>query len=411
MAQSIKRLSHRKVEAEVKRGFLADGGGLYLQVSKFDTKSWVFRFTIKKRSREMGLGPLRTVSLAEARDEALKCRKLLREGIDPIEQRKFIRGQAQAEAVKAMTFRACAEQYISSQSAGWKNVKHASQWTSTMETYVYPVFGNLPVQAVDTGLVMKVIEPIWTTKTETAGRVRGRIENILDWARVRKYREGENPARWKGHLDMLLPARSKVRKVKHHPALPYNKIGDFMESLRNKKGISPRGLEFLILTAARTSEAIGAKWDEIDFDKAVWVIAADRMKAGKEHRVPLSSAALKVLSGLKEVVQNDFILPGMGRNTSLSNMAFRELLKGMDPNDITVHGFRSSFRDWAAECTAYPHEVAEMALSHSVGNKVEAAYRRGDMFDKRRKIMDDWASFCSTKLEDSNNVVPIRAES
>ena len=408
MAQILKRLSPRKVATEIKRGFHADGGGLYLQVSKFDTKSWVFRFNIKKRSREMGLGPLRTISLAEARDEALKCRKLLREGIDPIEQRKFIRGQAQAEAVKVMAFRACTEQYISSQSAGWKSVKHASQWIRSIEIYVYPVFGDLPVQAVDTGLVMKVIEPIWSTKTETAGRVRGRIENILDWARVRKYREGENPARWKGHLDTLLPARSKVKKVKHHPALPYDEISGFMETLRNQEGVSARGLEFLILTAARTGETIGAKWDEVNFDKAVWVISADRMKAGKEHRVPLSSAALKVLSGLKEAAQNDFIFPGMRRNTSLSNMAFLQLLKRMDRNDITAHGFRSSFRDWAAERTAYPHEVAEMALAHAVGNKVEAAYRRGDMFDKRRKIMDDWAGFCTSKVGVDGNVVAIR---
>ena len=394
MAQSIKRLSPRKVATETKRGLHADGGGLYLQVSKFDTKSWVFRFNIQKRPREMGLGPFHTVTLGEAREEALRCRKLLREGIDPIEQRKLIRGQTKAEAVKVMTFRECAEQYISSQSAGWKSLKHTSQWTSTLKKYVYPVFGDLPVQAVDTGLVMKAIELIWTTKTETAGRVRGRIENILDWARVRKYRDGENPARWKGHLDTLLPARTKVKKVKHHPALPYDEVSGFIETLRNQEGVSARGLEFLILTAGRTGEIIKATWDEVELDKAMWIIAADRMKAGKEHRVPLSSAALKVLSGLKETAQSNFIFPGMRLNTSLSNMVFLQLLKRMGRNDLTAHGFRSSFRDWAAERTVYPNEMAEMALAHSVGTKVEAAYRRGDMLDRRRDMMTAWADYC-----------------
>jgi integrase len=394
LAQSIKCLSARRVETVNKRGFHADGGGLYLQVSKFDTKSWVFRFTFKKRSREMGLGPLHTVSLADARDEALKCRKLVREGIDPIEQRKYLRGEAQADALKVMLFRECAKQFISSHSAGWKSEKHASQWISSMEIYVYPVFGDLPVQTIDTGLVMKVIEPIWTTKTETAGRVRGRIENILDWARVRKYREGENPARWRGHLETLLPARSKVKKVKHHAAISYEEIGGFIKDLRNQEGISARGLEFLILTAGRTGEIIKATWDEVELDKAMWVIAADRMKAEKEHRVPLSSAALKVLSGLKETAQSDFIFPGMRLNTSLSNMAFLQLLKRMGRNDLTAHGFRSSFRDWAAERTVYPNEMAEMALAHSVGTKVEAAYRRGDMLDRRRDMMTAWADYC-----------------
>ncbi len=408
MAQSIKRLSPRRVATETERGFHADGGGLYLQVSKFDTKSWVFRFTLNKRSREMGLGPLHTVSLADAREEALKCRKLVREGIDPIEQRKSIRGQALAEAVKVMTFKACADKYISAHSAGWKNVKHATQWTNTLNTYAYPIFGDLPVQAVDTGLVMKVLEPIWSTKTETAGRVRGRIENILDWATVRKYREGENPARWKGHLDTLLPARSKVQKVKHHAALPYDEIGTFIKELRKQKGISARGLEFLILTVARTGEAIKATWDEFDFEKALWVIPADRMKADKEHRVPLSSAALDVLAGLKVNAVNDYVFPGMKRTTSLSNMAFLQLLKRMDHHDLTVHGFRSTFRDWAAERTGYSNEVAEMALAHAVGDKVEAAYRRGDLLKKRVRIMEDWATFCSTVQDGGGEVVPIR---
>lgn len=406
MARNINQLSPRSVATKTKRGRYADGGGLYLQISENGAKSWLFRFMLNNKSRQMGLGSLNTFSLSEARCEALECRKLLHEGIDPIEQRKLIRGQALADVTKAMTFKACAAKYISSHSAGWKNVKHSSQWTNTLTTYVYPTFGDLPVQAVDTGLVMKALEPIWFTKTETAGRVRGRIESILDWASARKYRDGENPARWKGHLDKLLPAKSKVQKVKHHAALPYDDIGTFMEKLRHQDGISARGLEFLILTAARTGEVIKATWSEIDFDKSVWIIPAERMKADKEHRVPLAPAALAVLEDLKKLAVNDFVFPSIRRNTSLSNMAFLQLLKRMDRHDLTAHGFRSTFRDWAAERTSYPQEVAEMALAHTVGDKVEAAYRRGDLFDKRQRIMKSWAEFCSKEhKETTENVI------
>ena len=371
----------------------ADGGGLYLQISRFDTKSWVFRFTLDKKTRDMGLGPIHTISLSEARAEAEQCRKLVREGLDPIEQRKLARWQTRAEAKKVMTFKECAGKYISAHSEGWKSVKHAQQWTNTLTSYAYPTFGDLPVQAVDTGLVMRVLEPIWLTKTETASRLRGRIEKILDWASVRKYREGENPARWKGHLDTLLPARSKVQKVKHHSALPYAEAGLFMAELRHQDSVSARGLEFLILTAARTSEVLKATWQEIDIDDGLWTIPAERMKGAKEHRVPLSSAALNVLVEMKKSARNAFVFPGMRNNTSLSNMVFLQLLKRMGRPGLTAHGFRSTFRDWAAERTNYPADVAEMALAHSVSNKVEAAYRRGDLFEKRRKLMEDWAAF------------------
>lgn len=408
MAKTINQLTDKQVASAKARGFHADGGGLYLQVSRFDTKSWVFRFTLNKKKREMGLGPLHTVSLAEAREEALACRKQLRDNIDPIEHRKITRGKAQADAVKVMTFKACAEKYMSAHSAGWKNVKHVSQWQNTLTTYVYPVFGDLPVQEIDTGLVMKVMEPIWFTKTETAARIRGRIEAVLDWAAARKHRSTENPARWKGHLDKLLPAQSKLKKVKHHAALPYDDLGEFMVSLRKQDLIAAKGLEFLILTAARTGEVIKARWDEVNFDKSIWTIPAERMKAEKEHRVPLSVPALAVLKDLKETALNEFVLPGMRQGTSLSNMAFLQLLKRMGRSDLTAHGFRSTFRDWAAERTAYPQEVAEMALAHTVADKVEAAYRRGDMFEKRCRIMDDWAGFCATVSSTEGNVVPMR---
>jgi len=357
----------------------------------------------------MGLGPLHTVSLAEARNDALQCRKLLRDGIDPIEAQKAKRARSLIEIATAMSFKECAEAYMSAHSAGWRNVKHIAQWRNTLSTYVYPVFGELPVQAVDTGLVMQVIEPIWATKTETASRVRGRIEAILDWASARKYREAENPARWKGHLDKLLPQRAKVQKVQHHAALPYDEIHEFMALLRQQQGVSASGLEFLILTAARTGEVIGATWDEIDIENSIWIIPSDRMKGGKEHRVPLSLAAIAVLERMKKVRQSNFVFPGGKRNQPLSNMAFLQLLKRMGRGDLTAHGFRSTFRDWAAERTNYPSEVAEMALAHSVADKVEAAYRRGDLYGKRQQIMRDWDEFCSRQISDVSNVVSMNA--
>ncbi len=410
MARNINRLSPRKVATETEKGLHADGGGLYLQISQYGTKSWIFRFSLSKKARAMGLGPLQTVSLAEARQEAERCRKLLREGIDPIEERNVELGRRRAEGAKSMTFQACAESYIKSHSAGWRNLKHARQWENTLKTYVYPFFGDLPVQSVDTGLVMKALEPIWVTKTETASRVRGRVEAVLDWATARKHRKGENPARWKGHLDKLLPARSKVRKVKHHPALPYDEIGKFMAALRQQEGVSARGLEFLILTAARTGEVIGTPWSEVDLEKNIWTIPAIRMKGDKEHRVPLSPAALNVLKEMKETAQSDFVFPGLRSGRPLSNMAFLQLLKRMGRNDLTSHGFRSTFRDWAAERTSYPQEVAEMALAHTVADKVEAAYRRGDLFDKRHKMMNAWAEYCATLPAgvSGKNVVSIR---
>jgi integrase len=409
MARSINRLSARSAAGQTQRGRYADGGGLYLQVSENEAKSWLFRFMLNGKSRQMGLGSLHTISLAEARDEALLCRKQLRDGIDPIDTRKLKRGRAQADAATVMTFKACAEKYISSHSAGWKNVKHMSQWQNTLKTYVYPVFGDLPVQFVDTGLVTQVIEPIWATKTETASRVRGRIEAILDWATVHKYREGENPARWKGHLDNLLAKRSSVQKVKHHAALPYPEIGKFMATLREQEAVSANGLEFLILTAARTGEVIGATWDEVDFDNAIWIVPSERMKNGKEHRIPLSSASIEVLRRMEIVAESNFVFPGGKHNRPLSNMAFLQLLKRIGHADLTAHGFRSTFRDWIAERTNYPNEVAEMALAHTVADKVEAAYRRGDMFEKRRKLTEDWCEFCARAPDDSaGNVVPIK---
>jgi integrase len=312
-----------------------------------------------------------------------------------VEARKAKRAEERLTAATATTFEQCAERYIAAHRSGWRNPKHAAQWPSTLKTYAYPVFGSLPVQAVDTGLVMKVLEPIWHAKPETASRVRGRIEAVLDWATVRGYRKGENPARWRGHLDKLLPARGKVRKVEHHAALPYAEMGDFMAALREQEGIAARALEFLILTAARTSEVIGARWQEFDLEGKLWIVSADRIKGGKEHRVPLSGAALTIIEAMKETRESEFVFPGGKAGKPLSNMAMLKALERMERTELTAHGFRSSFRDWSAERTNYPREVAEMALAHTVGDKVEAAYRRGDLFRKRRQLMAAWARYCA----------------
>ena len=406
MARGTNRLA-AVVLPKLPPGMHADGGGLYLQVTASGAKTWIYRFMLHGRAREMGLGPLHTILLAEAREKARECRKLRLEGVDPIEARKAKRTGERLAAATAMTFQDCAERYIEAQKAGWKNPKHAAQWPSTLQTYVYPVFGALPVQAIDVGLVMKVLEPIWTAKPETASRVRGRIESVLDWATARGYRQGENPARWKGHLENLLPARSKVAKVKHHSALPYPEIADFITSLRAEDGIGARALEFLILTAARTGEVIGAKWTEIDLEARLWVVPGERMKkAGKEHRVPLSEMAIAILSPLSEVRTGDFVFPVGRPGKPLSNMAMLKLLQRMGRADLTAHGFRSTFSDWCAEQTNTPSEVREMALAHVVGDKVEAAYRRGDMFEKRRQLMEAWGQYCEAR-EPASKVVPL----
>jgi integrase len=350
----------------------------------------------------MGLGALNAVSLAAARKKAEGCRNLLTGGIDPINARKTVHTKTQLDAAKAQTFRQCAEAYIEAHKVGWRNAKHAWQWENTLSRFAYPVFGDIPVQDVDVALVIKILEPIWKTKTETASRIRGRIEVILDWATAREYRQGENPARWRGHLENLLPKRSKVQKVEHQPALPYDQVGDFMTALKEQEGAAALALTFTILTAGRTAEVIGATWGEMDLQKAIWTVPAHRIKAGREHRVPLSEAALRILKELKKqhdligAKAGNFIFNGQRHGRPLSNTAMLMLLRRMGRQDITVHGFRSSFRDWAAEQTNFAREVAESALAHISGDKVELAYRRGDLFDKRRKLMDAWARYCAT---------------
>ena len=381
------------VKSEKRKGYYADGNNLYLQVTDGGAKTWIFRFMLNGKPREMGLGGVNSVTLAEARNKAADCRKLIASGIDPLTAKKVDTQKKKLDDARSMSFEQCATAYIDAHRAGWKNAKHAQQWTNTLKTYAFPILGDLPVQDIDVALVLKVIEPIWQTKNETADRVRSRIENIIDFATSREYRTGDNPARWRGRLQNLLPAPSKIQKAKHHPALPYTDISDFMAELTNKDGLGALALELTILTATRTSETLNAKWSEFDLQKAIWVIPADRIKAGREHRIPLSDPALKILKNLNESKINDFVFPSK-KDKPLSNMAMMMLLRRMGRDDFVVHGFRSTFRDWAAEQTNYAREVAEAALSHAVGDKVEAAYRRGDLFDKRRQLMNEWARYC-----------------
>ena len=387
-----------------------DGGGLYLQCTNGADggvrRSWLYRFSKNGRERQMGLGSTETVGLAEAREKAAECRKLRQAGIDPIEHRKAAQAQAALEAARSMTFDECRDAHIKAHAAGWRNAKHRQQWENTLKTYCGPIFGKVAVQAIDVALVIKVLGPIWSTKPETAGRLRGRIEAILDWAKVRGLRSGENPARWRGHLDHLLPARGKVRKVKHHAALPYIQISTYLDELRKREGVAARALEFAILTATRTNEVIGARWDEIDLAARVRIIPESRMKAGREHRIPLSDPVMAVLKFMQSVRQNEFVFPG-DRRATLSNMALLMVLRRMNRSDLTTHGFRSTFRTWAAERTSFPREVVEGALAHVVGSKTEIAYQRGDLFDKRRRLMAAWAEFCGKTLAGAD-VVPLR---
>lgn len=393
-----------------KPGRHADGQGLHLLVKESGSRSWVYRYMIRGASRDVGLGAASPggLSLADARDAATALRLKVKAGIDPLAERQEAEAAAIARAQTAkaasVTFRAAAQTYIAANEESWRNGKHRQQWTNTLSTYAYPVIGDLAVADITTGHVLQILEPIWKDKAETASRLRGRIETVLDAAKARGYREGENPARWRGHIAQILPPRAKLTRG-HHKALSYEDLPAFMTDLRARAAVAARALEFTILTGARSGEVLGASWEEVDIDKAVWTISAKRMKAGKEHRVPLSPRAVQILEETS-AFGSQWLFPATG-GCQLSSMAMTMLLRRMDVA-VTVHGFRSAFRDWAAECTAYAHEVAEMALAHTIGNKVERAYRRGDLFDKRKRLMDDWATYCSTDCKLDGNVTQIR---
>lgn len=393
----------------LKNGWHNDGNSLYLFV-RGNSRTWVFRYIGHDgRRKHMGLGSLQAVSLARARDTARELRSKLKDpvlSIDPLAERRKAEKTKQLDEAKTITFESGALTYLETHRASWSNPKHAKQWENTLRTYAFPVFGHLPINAIDTSLVVKCLEPIWQSKQETASRVRGRIESVLDWATVRGFREGENPARWRGHMDKLLAVRKKVQK--HHAAMDFKQVSGFMQDLREKSGFAARALEFAILTAARSGEVRGATWAEIDFDERLWIVPGARMKAGKEHRVPLSQQAMAILTALpRDQEKPDSVIFTSTSGGVLSDMSLTAVLRRMNV-DVTVHGFRSTFRDWAAERTSHQPDVVEMALAHTIRSQVEAAYRRGDLLEKRRKLMDDWDAYCLEKKTGDVLTFPIK---
>ena len=394
MARNIHRLTDRQIRSAKKP--IADGGNLWLY-PRGNARSWIFRYSLAGRARAMGLGAYPDVPLVEARELAAQQRKILNAGLDPIEHRKAERKRQASAAEGATTFTQCAARYIRAHRHGWRNRKHARQWASTLRTYACPVIGTTPVVCVGTDDILSILSPIWSAKTETAKRVQGRLENILDWATARGYRSGDNPARWRGHLAKILPRPSRVKRVAHHPAMPYAELPAFMAELRDQNGTAARALEFTILTASRTGEVIGAQWREVDLQAGVWNVPPERMKAKRPHRVPLPPAAVAVLRGLSRT--NEYLFAGMRYGRPISNMSMLQTMRRMGygvngtRGDYVPHGMRSAFRDWCAEQTSFPREVAEAALAHVNVNKVEAAYQRGDLFEKRRQLMQAWARY------------------
>lgn len=395
MARGINKLSARAVATASTPGLIGDGAGLYLQVANIDgngiTKSWVFRFALAGRERKMGLGSAKDFSLAEARERARQARQQLADGIDPVEARLAARDARRRDEAERIIFKDAAKKYIAAHEATWRNAKHRAQWGSTLETHAFPTLGTRPVGAIDQALINGCVADVWSRTPETARRVRQRIAMICQWIK-----DG-----------MPLPAPSKTNTTKHHAALPWQEISGFMSELRERESISARALEFAILTAARTGEVIGARWSEMDLEAGAWTIPAERMKAHKEHRVPLADRAIEILKKLPRERGSPFVFPGGKAKTPLSNMALLEMLRGIRKG-VTVHGFRSAFKDWATEATNHPNIVSEAALAHAIPDKVEAAYRRGELFEKRKRLMAAWASYCSRPLiTDKGNVTPL----
>jgi integrase len=401
------RLTTKRVSRALKvRGRYPDGNGLYLQVSSPGTGSWLLRYQRAGKEHYLGLGPLHTVSLKQARERARAARLQLLDGVDPIKERKDAKAKRALEAAHAKTFAQVADQYFEAHGTRWESRKSREQFLASMRTYALPVLGALPIAAVDEAAVLAVLRPIWSSKTVTAGRVRNRIENVLDYAKAGKLRKGDNPARWSGNLEYLLAAPDRIHRRRHFPAVPFQRIGELVTRLRQVEGVAARALEFTVLTAVRTGETVGATWAEIDFDERVWTIPASRMKASRSHRVPLSDRAVELLRLLPREPGNPFIFIGPKHGTAISPMAMFRALKRLDPS-VTVHGFRSSFRDWAAETTGYPNHVVEQALAHAIGSEVEKAYRRGDLFGKRIRLMRDWAKYIERPAV-TGKVLPLR---
>jgi integrase len=402
------KLSTAKISKLTKPGAYNDGGNLYLQVSSYGTKAWIFRYMVAGRARSMGLGRLAHVSLKEARDRAAECRRQLWSGVDPIEAKRAKRAAAAIEATKAVTFGWCVDRYIAQHRAKWTNDRHAAQWHDTLHGQA-EMLCKLPVASIDTALVLKVLSPIWQEIPETASRLRGRIERVLAWATVSGYRQGDNPARWVGHLREVLPSKAQLKDVEHHKAMPYAEVPGFMSTLRGHDGVTARALEFCILNASRSGEVMYATWDEVDLATKTWIIPGDRMKNRVEHRVPLSDRAVEILRGLPH--ESQYVFPGGAAGEPMNNKLMARLLDKLSGNGYTPHGFRSAFRDWCEERTNFRH-LAEKCLAHSEKDKVKAAYQRSDLLDQRRRVMDAWAKYCaSTPAAKSGEVVGIRQAS
>jgi integrase len=413
MPRRAKGLAAAFVKETTKAGRHADGGGLYLFVRSREAKFWEFHFTLGGKRPAMGLGPATgrgTVSLKQARDRTTELREAVRAGRDPIAERRAAKAVQRVAKATATTFRDVATMFFEAHKAAWRSDVHRDQWLSSLERYAMPVIGDMPISAIDTAEVMLVLQPLWRTKTETASRLRGRIESVLNFAAARKWRTGDNPARWKGHLDNLLPARRKAQRVQHFEALPWREVSAFMQRLRQVNSIPARALEFAILTAARSGEVRGARWSEIDLAHKLWTVPASRIKAAKEHRVPLSDQAGAILRDMAKLGSNDadLVFPGARIGSVISDVTLAAVVAAAGGGDATVHGFRSTFRDWAAEATSHPREVCEAALAHAVGNQVEAAYRRSDLLAKRRSLIGAWATFCGKPMA-AGEVVPLHA--
>lgn len=407
MPKIAKELTAIEVSRLKAPGLAFVGGvpGLILQIDGSGGRSWILRVKVGTKRREMGLGGFPAVTLAQAREKARAAREAINQGTDPIHERKRAQSLLRSDQASAVTFEKAALEFIKAKAPEWSNVKHAAQWQSTLETYAFPVIGSLHVQDVQDAHILKILEPIWQTKTETATRVRGRLENILDWATARKLRTGLNPARWRGHLDHLLPAPKKTTRVVHHEAVQIDDVPAFFASLKTREGVAATALLFTLLTAARSGETRGATWTEFDTEKALWTIPASRMKAKREHRVPLTAAVLELLRSLPRADGSDYVFQAP-RGGQLSDMALTAVMRRMELTAVP-HGLRSTFRDWAAEKTNFPGDLVEMALAHALTNKVEAAYRRGDQFEKRRTLMDAWSKFLATPVAKGDNVVTL----
>jgi integrase len=399
LRRALHKLSAKAIGRAKAPDFLHDGGGLYLQITDTDARSWVYRFALAGRRREMGLGPFPSVTLAAARRAATDARALVAAGSDPISARDADRARQRLQEARGVTWDQAAAQFIEAHAPTWRNAKHRQQWANTLRTYASPVMGTLPVGAIDTTHVAKVLDRLWHQKPETASRVRGRIERVLDWSRVRGYRTGENPARWRGHLNQVYPARGKVRKVRHHPAVPIDNLPAVYARLKASSGLAAKAVRFVILSASRPSEGANARWPEFDRQAAMWSVPAARMKADREHRAPLSPEAQAILAELVELRtrRDGYVFPGHKSGRPISLTAMSNALRTAGGGKATVHGTaRSTFKDWATERTSFAPEVSEMALAHSIGDKTERAYRRGELMQKRTALMGAWANYLTT---------------